>query len=44
MAADAKARGMEFAPASGGVVRKYVMDTLTAPDDVAAQARAILGL
>jgi len=44
MAADAKARGMDFAPAPGGVVRKYVMDTLTAPADVVAKARAILGL
>ena len=43
MADDAKRRGMDFAPASGAEVARYVSEALNAPDTVVARARALLG-
>ena len=42
MAADARGRSMEFAPASAAAVARYVGDALSAPDAVVARARALL--
>jgi tripartite-type tricarboxylate transporter receptor subunit TctC len=42
-ARDARHRGMDFAPASGATVARYVRGALAAPEPVVAQARAILG-
>jgi len=42
--AAAKKQHMDLVTAPGETVRKYVMDTLNAPDDVVAKTRAMVGM